>query len=94
MLNAYKALLALRRAHPVFAYGAFAQQYASRRDLFCYTRTGEGERYAVLLNLMPGAAPRPRLPAGAACAYNSYGGPAKELRPYEAEIWRLEGPER
>ena len=36
VLNAYKTLLALRRAHPVFAYGAFAQQYASRRDLFCY----------------------------------------------------------
>lgn len=92
VLNAYKTLLALRRAHPVFAYGAFAQQYASRRDLFCYTRTGEGERYAVLLNLQPGAAARPRVPAGAACVYNSYGGPAKELRPYEAEIWRLDGP--
>ncbi len=89
VLHAYQKLLWLRRAHPVFAAGAFEQQYPGYKDLFCYTRTGEGEQYLVLLNLTAEDAVRPPLPDNTRLVYNSYGQQQQMLRPYEAEILRL-----
>ena len=89
VLHAYQKLLWLRRAHPVFATGAFEQQYPGYKDLFCYTRTGEGEQYLVLLNLTAEDAVRPPLPDNTRLVYNSYGQQQQMLRPYEAEILRL-----
>ena len=91
VLNHYRRLIALRRAHPALADGSFTPQFASRRDLFCYTRTGDGERYLVILNLREKETARPRLPRGARQVYGSYPAPFDRLRPYEAQIWLLPG---
>ncbi len=89
VLNCYRLLLALRRAHRVFSYGSFRLLYEGRRDLFCYLRSGKGERFAVVLNLSDKAVPAPRMPRSADCVYDSSGAPAPRMQPYEAQIWRL-----
>ena len=89
VLSHYQRLIALRRAHPALADGSFRQQFVGRKDLFCYTRAGGGERYLVILNLRTKNATCPRLPRGARQVYGSYSEPAGKLRPYEAQIWQL-----
>ncbi len=94
VLNCYRRLLALRRAHPVFAYGDFEPLYERRRELFCYLRSGRGEHFAVVLNLTEKNVAAPRLPRSAVCVYDSAGLPDLQLRPYEAQLWRLYGGRR
>jgi alpha-glucosidase len=52
LLNLYRALLALRRAHPALALGAY-RPLTQLGDVLAYQRTGEDERILVVLNLGP-----------------------------------------
>ncbi len=52
MLNFYRHLLALRRAHPALSVGSFTMEKAEG-DVLSYVRQHEGERLRVLLNLGP-----------------------------------------
>jgi glycosidase len=56
MLNLYRRLLGLRRAHPALATGAYAGVEAEG-DLLAYRRIGGGEEWLALLNF--GARPQP-----------------------------------
>ncbi|HIV86763.1 MAG TPA: alpha-glucosidase [Candidatus Pygmaiobacter gallistercoris] len=89
VLSHYRRLIALRRTHPALADGSFRQQFASRSELFCYTRAGSGARYLVLLNLSEKTVSLPRLPRNVRQLYDSYPAPFDRLRPYEAQIWQL-----
>ena len=89
VLSHYRRLIALRRTHPALADGSFCQQFASRSELFCYTRAGSGARYLVLLNLSEKTVSLPRLPRNVRQLYDSYPAPFDRLRPYEAQIWQL-----
>ncbi len=47
----YTRLIALRRTHPIVTLGRFEAVSADHAQVFAYTRTWEGQRLAVLVNL-------------------------------------------
>ena len=49
--NYYRALLALRKEHPVMVYGQWTEYEPEREDVYVYTRTLDDERWLVALNL-------------------------------------------
>lgn len=53
MLNFYRRMLALRRAHQALSIGSF-RLLEGGRDVLCYVREHQGERLAVFLNLSSG----------------------------------------
>lgn len=54
--NYYRALIALRKVHPVMVYGAWTEYESEREDIYLYTRILEDERWLVALNLTGKAA--------------------------------------
>ncbi len=61
--NYYRALMALRKAHPVMVYGSWTEYEPQREDVYLYTRTLDSERWLVALNLT-GAPTKVAVPAG------------------------------
>lgn len=49
--NYYRALLALRKEHPVMVYGEWTEYEPEREDVYVYTRTLDDERWLVAVNL-------------------------------------------
>ena len=49
--NYYRALLALRKEHPVMVYGEWTEYELEREDVYVYTRTLDDERWLVAVNL-------------------------------------------
>lgn len=87
-LSAYKTLIALRKQHAALVYGAFTPLYENKRDLFCYERVLEGERFVVVANLSENPLRHPRLKGELERVYGNYDDAALTLRPYEACIYR------
>ncbi len=87
VLSAYRALIALRRAHPALVCGeiAFAPR---RRGLWGYERQTGEERLRIIVNL--GDRPRRwRAPERGELLYASGEADAVRLGPYEARIYAL-----
>ena len=51
VLNYYRALIRLRKEHPVMVYGEFQEYEPEREDVYLYTRSLDGERWLIALNL-------------------------------------------
>ena len=91
-LNCYRALIGLRKAHPALVFGTFTPLYENKRDLFCYERAGEGERWYIEVNLAAHPCARPALPTGAKRVIGNYpdAGEKETLRPYEASVYQVQ----
>ncbi len=83
-----RKLIALRKADPLWVFGAFEDIAQDDPDLFVYTRTHERRRATVALNLR-GADVKAKLPDGAV-ALSNYPGPyaLNALRPFEARLYQ------
>lgn len=90
IFGAYRTLIQLRKAHPALVYGGFKPLYKQKRDLFCYEREGDGERFVVVANLSARSMPHPRLSGRLVRVYGSYDGESAQLRPFEACVYREE----
>lgn len=51
VLNAYRQLIQLRKAHPALVYGDFTCLHEKKKDLFLYERTDGTERFYIEANL-------------------------------------------
>lgn len=51
VLNYYRALIQLRKQHPVMVYGDFCEFEPERQDVYVYTRTLPEARWLIVLNL-------------------------------------------
>ena len=92
VLNFYRALIALRHAHPALVYGRFVPVKPKARDVFAYCRELDGERLYIEANLCDMEKRRPRAVDGLERLLGSYPAGAEKLRPYEAAVYRI--PER
>lgn len=92
VLNCYRALIQLRKTNPALVFGSFTPVNAEKKDLFCYERADNGERWYVEANLSDRAHPCPARPSGAKRIMGNYpdAGEAHLLRPYEACVYRIE----
>ena len=85
----YQKLIALRKAHPVFAEGDFTLLCPEDGQVFAYLRRGAGQELLAAVNLS-GEAAAFRRPAGFAGAplLATQGAPQDGvLRPWEAQLW-------
>lgn len=88
VLGAYKTLIALRKRHAALVYGSFRPLYKNRKNLFCYERVLDGERFVIVANLSQNPMRHPRLKGELERVYGNYHDAAMMLRPYEACIYR------
>lgn len=92
VLNHYRRLIALRKAHPVVVHGRYGLVADTDPRLWAYTRTGEGTRLLVLCNMSADtigfAAPEGErtLLIG---NYPEDGAEPPALRPFEARVYAL-----
>ena len=87
----YKKVIALRHAAPALVYGEFNQVFPSEKSVFCYFRILDGEKYYIEINLTDKARRRPGpLSAQHILAAGNYGGTADTLRPYEANVYKVQ----
>lgn len=90
----YKRAIALRRAHPVLVAGAYAPIAPEHPRVLAFTRTNEGEKLLVLINLGKKSA-KIKLPGlrGAECLIYTHASRAfaqtLRLLPYEGLVYKL-----
>ena len=93
MFAFYKAAIALRRKNPALVYGAFRPVFTkgrAHRDVLCYFRVLDGVRFYVECNVTAAVVQRPvPLSQRLSPCLCSYGKPAAQLRPYEANVYRV-----
>lgn len=97
ILNYYKALITMRKEHKLFIYGDFKLYYKNHKRLFVYSRSYEGKKALVLLNISetPSAVKVPSsfdLSKGKLLIsnYKVADEPLTELKPYEARVYLFE----
>ncbi len=98
ILNFYRKLIAFRRDNDIIKNGTFKENFASRKDIYCYERWWRGERLFVVCNFVNKEVPF-KLPGDAVYAncelkLHNYGYDRPELkegtlRPYEALVYLL-----
>lgn len=88
ILNFYKKMIALRHAHKTFVYGRFEVVQLETPDYFGYRRFDENGTYFVEMNLSKKPIARP-CPVDGELLAATYGDTAEELRPFEANVYRL-----
>lgn len=88
ILNFYKKMIALRHAHKTFVYGRFEVVQPETPDYFGYRRFDENGTYFVEMNLSKKPIARP-CPVDGELLAATYGDTAEELRPFEANVYRL-----
>ncbi len=89
VLSFYKKAIALRRECASLIYGEFVP-VKTAKSLFCYYRVLDSKRYYIELNLTERVQRRPVNTALYTLMLANYGTPTKELRPYEAIVYRCE----
>lgn len=92
VLNHYRALIALRKAHPVIVHGRYDLVADTDPRLWAYTRTLDAARLLILCNFSPDVVPAPspqQGPAPGLLLGNYPDDASPELRPYEARVYRL-----
>lgn len=91
VLSYYRKLIALRKKHEALVYGGFKPVFAGNRNVFCYFRVLENEKWYIELNLSGKEVRRPgRILPSQHLVLSNYEGAARALRPYEANIYRCE----
>ncbi len=86
----YRALLALRKAHPALVYGDIHLTNKRIRDLFTYTRENGRETLAIECNLSRRPVRRRGHSPSAQLLLSNYPDtPGDRLRPYEAVVWAI-----
>lgn len=91
VLNYYRALIELRRAHDALIYGAIKIVDKKEKNLFSYWRAKGSEVFFIECNLGSRMKERKgRLPNAVRVLSNYPDAPKKLLRPYEAIIWRAD----
>ena len=99
ILAFYKTLIELRRAHPVIIYGAYDLLLAEHEEIYAFTRTLEGTRLLVILNVSENT-PTFKLPSNVqfaekTCLISNYEVEPSEdirevkLRAFEARVYYL-----
>ena len=98
VLAYYRALIRLRRAHPVIVHGAYDLLLEEHEEIYAFTRTLGDERLLVILNVSANT-PMFRLPrevqfAEKTCLISNYEVPDEDigemkLRASEARVYRL-----
>ena len=92
VLNHYKTLIRLRRAHGALVYGDIEIVAKKEKNLFAYRRTGSGGSFYIECNLGRPPKKRKTTTPGAVLVLSNYAdGPGALLRPYEAAVWRVDG---
>ena len=92
VLNHYRALIALRKSHPVVVDGRYDLVADTDPRLWAYTRSLAGTRLLVLCSFASDAIPMPEIAdtARSLLLGNYPDGAAGDLRPYEAQVYILE----
>ncbi|MDL2325200.1 hypothetical protein LJC61_08680 [Ruminococcaceae bacterium OttesenSCG-928-A16] len=91
VLNFYRKLIALRKKHSALVHGGFKPVFAGNKNVFCYFRVLENEKWYIEMNLTEKEMRRPgRILPSQHLALSNYEGASKALRPYEANIYRCE----
>lgn len=89
ILNFYRKLIALRKAHTVIYYGDVLFINKKVKNLFTYYRKGETETLYIEINLSPSNRKRTKLPEGTRLLSNYAEVSSSFLQPYEASIWEI-----
>ena len=90
VLNFYRKLIQLRKSHPALVYGETKFVHKKARDLFAYYRRDDQAVFYVECNLSwKKRKRRGKRPEGLRLLSNYPESGSKELRPYEATVWRL-----
>lgn len=90
ILNYYKSLIALRKQEKALVYGEFIEAMGTPKGLFCYYRVLGKTKFIVEINLSAKSAKRSLELSCANHIMGNYGMPTLLLRPYEANIYKLE----
>lgn len=96
ILYTYKALIALRKQHPVMVYGDYQPVMEEYQNVVAYTREYEGEKWLMVFNVQP-FMQTVEFPDGIdvdksrliMCNYASITD-STQLRPYEGRIYHVE----
>ena len=108
VLRFYRKLTAMRKTHPIMAYGTYRQILEEDSDLIIYLKEWEGECWMVICNFYGSTCSMPQeaedlltggkgrldsdrnAPEKAELLLCNYtGGERKNIRPYEARLYRL-----
>ncbi len=88
VLSFYKTLIALRKENEALIYGDLHPVFMRNSNTFCYFRSGGGQKFYVEINLTDDDQKRPGpLTSGHRLLAANYGGVARHLRPYEANVY-------
>ena len=88
ILNFYKKATALRHQYKTFVYGTFEAVDPEKKDYFGYRRSDKDGTFFVEMNLSKKAIARPH-PVKGELLLATYGDTADELRPFEANVYKL-----
>ena len=89
ILNFYRKLIALRKAHTVIYYGDVLFTNKKVKNLFTYYRKDETATLYIEINLGPSNRKRTKLPEGTRLLSNYAEVSSSFLQPYEASIWEI-----
>lgn len=97
VLDAYRALVALRRGHDALVYGDYELLLPDDEQFYCYTRTLGSDHIMVVLNwsAQPATFEPPAVEyTGPTLLYGNYEDPPSDptesvFRPYESAVYRL-----
>lgn len=90
VMNFYRSLIALRKAHDAFTYGKIEIVNKKEPDLFTYYRRGTDETFYIECALSRETKKRRgKLPNGLRLLSNYPTVSEREYRPYEAAVWQI-----
>lgn len=88
IINFYKSLIAIRKANTSLVYGNFISITSNKKDLFCYYRELDGNKYYIELNISAHNKKRPIDIENYTLLLSNYKNRANTLREYEATLYR------
>ncbi|HEY5563723.1 MAG TPA: alpha-glucosidase [Clostridiaceae bacterium] len=89
-LNFYKEIIALRHENKALVYGDFIPVKARTKDIFCYFRQLDGAKFYIEINLANKEKQRPKAISDYKLILSNYRESYTKLRPYEANVYRLD----
>ncbi len=90
ILRFYQKLIAFRKEYPVIHYGDVIFTNKKKKDMFTYYRKDEKEMLYIEINLSTQNKKRKHNPKGSLLLSNYLADSPSHLRPYEANIWKIE----
>jgi oligo-1,6-glucosidase len=89
ILNYFRAMVSLRKAHPTLTYGSYQPVEVSNQKIFTYIRESEKEKYQIVLNFSDESSTFPFEMKGEKLMGNYLDKKNNNLRPWEAVILKL-----